>query len=61
MTDTTKAQRTALRRKWEQDHNGMRYKQFIDTAQPMMFNEKVIVVLWCSMFLAIEPDGYCHS
>lgn len=27
----------------------------------MNFGGAAIVVKWCGMFLAIEPDGYTHS
>lgn len=56
----TKNQQQALLRKWKQSDQGMTYLQFRRSAMPM-FGDPAIVVKWCNMFLAIEPDGYTHS
>jgi len=56
----TKNQQKALLRKWKQSNQGMTYLQFRRSAMPM-FGDPAIVVKWCNMFLAIEPDGYTHS
>ena len=50
----------ALLRKWKQSNQGMTYLQFRRSAMPM-FGDPAIVIKWCNMFLAIEPDGYTHS
>jgi len=56
----TKNQQQALLRKWKQSNQGMTYLQFRRSAMPM-FGDPAIVIKWCNMFLAIEPDGYTHS
>jgi len=56
----TKNQQKALLRKWKQSNQGMTYLQFRRSVMPM-FGDPAIVVKWCNMFLAIEPDGYTHS
>jgi len=56
----TKNQQQALLRKWRQSNQGMTYLQFRRSAMPM-FGDPAIVIKWCNMFLAIEPDGYTHS
>jgi len=56
----TKNQQQALLRKWKQSDQGMTYLQFRRSAMPL-FGDPAIVVKWCNMFLAIEPDGYTHS
>ncbi len=55
-----KLQAKSLKRKWEQDSQGMTYLQFRRSIEPG-FGYDFIVVRWCSMYLAIEVDGYCHS
>ena len=59
-TKITKNQQVALLRKWKQSNQGMTYLQFRRGAMPM-FLDPAIVVRWCDMYLAIEPDGYTHS
>jgi hypothetical protein len=60
VTKITKNQQEALLRKWKQADQGMTYLQFRRTALPM-FCDPAIVIKWCNMYLAIEPDGYTHS
>jgi hypothetical protein len=60
MVKLTKNQQQALLRKWRCDNQGMTYLQFRRTVLPM-FADPAVVVKWCNMFLAIEPDGYTHS
>ena len=60
MVSITKAQQQALFRKWRQSDQGMTYRQFRRSAEKMVC-DPAIVVKWCGMFLAIEPDGYTHS
>jgi hypothetical protein len=59
-TKITKNQQEALLRKWKQYNQDMTYLQFRRTAMPMVC-DPAIVVKWCNMWLAIEPDGYVHS
>ena len=60
VTGITKNQQESLLRKWRQNDQGMSFLQFRRTALPM-FGDPAIVVQWCGMYLAIEPDGYTHS
>lgn len=60
MLKITKGQQQALLRKWQQADQGMTYRQFRRSAEKMVC-DPAIVVKWCGMFLAIEPDGYTHS
>ena len=53
-----KAQRAALFRKWQQDSQGMSYRQFRRTVQS---GWDCAMVQWCGMWLGIELDGYTHS
>jgi hypothetical protein len=53
-----KAQRAALFRKWQQDSQGMSYRQFRATVQS---GWDCAMVQWCGMWLGIELDGYTHS
>ena len=55
---TTKAQRNALKRKWDIDNQGMSYLAFRRLAKNY---GDYIMVLWCNMWLGIEKDGYTHS
>jgi hypothetical protein len=73
---TTKAQRQALKRKFDQliDSYAERlkrgelrrmtvlsYKQFRKSVQPCFDGSGCIMVEWCGMWLGIEKDGYTHS
>jgi hypothetical protein len=49
-----------LLRKWRQSDQGMTYRQFRRSAEKMVC-DPAIVVKWCGMFLAIEPDGRVNS
>lgn len=53
-----KAQQQALLRKWQQDNQGVSYLAFRRTVQSGF---DCVMVLWCGMWLGIEPDGYTHS
>ena len=53
-----KRQAKSLKRKWEQDSQGMSYLQFRRTVEA---GWGCIMVRWCGMTLGIEPDGYTHS
>jgi hypothetical protein len=57
----THEQMTALFRKWKQDQQDMRWREFAMTALPTFHMGDAITVKWCGMWLAIETDGYCHS
>ena len=54
----TREQRTALKRKWERDSQGMSYLMFRRT---VVQGYDCIMVPWCGMWLGIETDGYTHS
>ncbi len=58
MVVTTRKQREALARKWQQDPQGLTYRQFRAT---VLGGWDCIMVRWCGMWLGIEPDGYTHS
>lgn len=60
MLKITKGQQQALLRKWRQSDQGMTYRQFRRSAEKMVCDH-AIVVKWCGMFLAIEPDGRVNS
>lgn len=55
-----KKQQLSLKRKWQQNNNGMSYLAFRKTVQPS-FYDKCVMVKWCGMWLGIEEDGYTHS
>ena len=57
----TKAQQQALLRKWKDYDNGMSYRQFRRSVEPMFGGDGAVVVKWWTMWLAIEPNGYTHS
>lgn len=57
----TRAQRLALYRKYihgDLQAKGISYRQFRKTVE---HGHDCIMVLWCGMWLGIEPDGYTHS
>ena len=60
MVALTKNQQQSLLRKWKQSDQGMSYRAFRRTVEPM-FRDPAVVVKWCGMWLAIEPNGYTHS
>ena len=60
MVALTKNQQQSLLRKWRQSDQGMSYRAFRRTVEPM-FRDPAVVVKWCGMWLCIEPDGYTHS
>ena len=41
--------------------NGMTYRQFRRSVEPMFGGDGAVVVKWWTMWLAIEPNGYTHS
>jgi hypothetical protein len=53
-----KAQLRSLKRKWDQDNQGMTFLQFRRTVRQ---NWDTALVYWCGMWLGIEVDGYTHS
>lgn len=57
----TRAQRVSLKRKWDQDANGLSYRAFRKTVHATFFMDNAVTVQWCGMWLAIETDGYVHS
>tara|TARA_R100001443_G_scaffold34845_3_gene48568 strand:- start:355 stop:537 length:183 start_codon:yes stop_codon:yes gene_type:complete len=56
----TKQQRASLHRKWQQNNQGMTYREFRKTVQPAIGMDCVLVE-WSGMWLGIEQDGYTHS
>ena len=58
MTQTNKAQRKAIHRKWTQNNQSMTYKQFRKT---VLQGYDCLMVEWSGMWLGIEADGYTHS
>jgi hypothetical protein len=77
MVKLTKAQRKALKRKFDQSevaagsqgtrrwiHNDMQdasYRDFRKTVVPEMCGDGAVMVFWCGMWLGLETDGYTHS
>ena len=61
MISITKAQQQALLRKWGDHDNGMTYRQFRSSVEPIFGGDGAVVVKWWTMWLAIEPNGYTHS
>lgn len=60
MCNLTKAQQIALHRQWLRFDQGMSYRAFRRTVQPMI-SDRCVMVKWCGMWLGIETDGYTHS
>lgn len=59
MIKTNRAQREALKRKYDQDPDGAKsYKEF---RKRLTIGFDCIVFKWCGMWLGIEEDGYTHS
>ena len=58
MVKLNKAQQVSLKRKWEQDNQGMSYRAFRRTVQS---GWDCVMVHWCNRWLGIETDGYTHS
>lgn len=54
----TKAQRLALKRKFDQDPQGLTYRGFRRTVWQ---GWGCIMVPWCGMDVGIEPDGHIHT
>ena len=66
MVRTTRAQREALQRRWNQaTHDSVQfmlsYRQFRRTVQPTFGCDNAVTVKWCGIWLCIETDGYTHS
>ena len=61
MTYLNKAQRLAIKRKFDQNSDGAKtYREFRSRVSPSFQNEYVMLN-WCGMWLGIERDGYTHS
>ena len=58
MVKLNKSQRAALARKWQQNSQGLTYRQFRATVQA---GYDCVMVQWSGMLLGIELDGYTHS
>ena len=75
MVRTTKAQRVALKGKFEQlvstfverIRRGERpdlpptYRKFRASVQPTFGCDGAVAVQWCGMWVCIERDGYAHT
>ena len=61
MVRITKAQQQALLRKWKDHNNGMTYREFRRSVEPVMCGDGAIAVKWWTMWLAIEPNGYTRT
>jgi len=77
MITTTRQQRVALKRKYDQSApkpyltpeevaagwvaHPITYKQFRRSVQPTFGCDGAVTVQWCGMWLCIERNGYCHS
>ena len=61
--EITQDQLKALRIKFERDaHGAESFETFKSRASPAgVGTDRYIVLPWCGMWLAIEPDGYTHS
>ena len=59
MKAITKAQRTAIYRKYQQNPDGATtYRQF---RRRVVQGFDCLMLEWCGMWLGIETDGYTHS
>jgi hypothetical protein len=58
MTKLNKQQQIALKRKWQQNDQGMTYRDFRKT---VVSSFDCVMVRWSGMWLGIESDGYTHS
>jgi hypothetical protein len=58
----TKAQTRALFRVYSRSERpDESFLSFRRKASPMLCGDGALVIRWAGMWLAIEPDGYCHS
>ena len=37
------------------------FEEFVSRLMPMVCGDGAVVLQWCNMYLAIEPDGHVHS
>ena len=59
MVHTTRAQREALLRKFQQNPDGSgTYREFRERVKS---GYDYIYLWWCGMLIGIEEDGYTHS
>lgn len=54
-------QRALLKAYRRQNYPVGSFLKFRRNVHPMLCGQGAIVVPWCGMWLAIEPDGYTHS
>ena len=57
----TDAQADTVRRKWEQDPNGMTWAEFAATVHTTFHMDDAVAVRWSGMWIAIETDGHGHT
>ncbi len=61
MINLTKAQRKAVKRKFDQNPDGATsYRQFRQRVSSFIGLDCVCLP-WCNMYIGIELDGYTHS
>jgi len=58
LAKANKLQQQAILRKWQQNSQGLSYRQFRRTVQQSF---DCLMVRWSGMWLGIEIDGYTHS
>jgi len=51
----------SLHRKWVQHDQGMSYRAFRKSVQPMLLGDGAVMVNWSGMWLGILECGGCHS
>lgn len=59
MKVTTRAQREALYRKYQQSPDG--FSTYLAFRRTAFWSFGTLMVRWCNMTLGIEPDGHTHS
>lgn len=57
----TKEQQRSLLRKWQQNDQGLTYREFRKTVTPYFGDDSCVLVPWCGMWVGIEKDGYSHT
>mgnify|MGYP003626403146 FL=1 len=58
LAKANKQQQQAILRKWQQNNQGLTYREFRKTVQQGF---DCLMVQWSGMWLGIETDGHTHS
>ena len=58
LAKANKQQQQAILRKWQQNNQGLTYREFRRTVQQGF---DCLMVPWSGMWLGIETDGHTHS